>query len=111
MDYDYDLDYGDLQEDHDSYYYESEDDENALSKMTIDQVYSLCLKPTIYETVKSISYVFLWCFVYRCLGQSYWINNWHIGNNLMFYYRLFSILDCLCGLLKNPVSVVTLSVF
>lgn len=60
-DYDYDEEVG-----VDHYYYgDTEYEDDSSFSDSLHQLYILCLKPTVYETGKSVIYVFLWCFLYR----------------------------------------------
>ena len=68
MDYDYDLDYRELQIDQDPYYYTGENDEdyeNLEPDVTIEQIFHMCLKPTLYESFRTVSHIFIFCIIYR----------------------------------------------
>lgn len=65
MDYDYDIYDNEVPVDNDIYYYGNNYEDESDSFMLFDQIVYMCLIPTLYETLKSISYVILWSFLFR----------------------------------------------
>lgn len=63
MDYDYED--SEVPADSDVYYYGNNYDDERDTSMTLDQMFSMCLAPTLYDTLKTISHVILWSFLFR----------------------------------------------
>lgn len=95
MDYDYDMYDNEIPVDNDVYYYGSNYDDEKETSMTFDQIIFMCLLPTLYESLKTISHVMLWSFLFRLSTQVVQIpsNIQHIiclGTGLVSLHIFFS---------------------
>lgn len=71
MDYDYDLYDSEVPVDNYVYYNNIWDEEKEEeSAMTFEQVFTLCLKPTLYDSFQSIYHILLWSFLFRWMPKS-----------------------------------------